>query len=125
MASGAIVLMSRENGSRVARLSLESEEVFAIIQDKGRQYKVKQGDIIEMDRKNLAEGSTINFDNILFVDGKIGEPYVAGAKVTGVIKGEWLGKKLYIQKFKRRKNYRRRTGHRQRYTRVEITAIES
>ena len=63
------------------------------------------------------------FDQVLNVAGKTGTPFVDGAAVSGVVRGDVKGTKLYVQKFKRRKNYRRRTGHRQTYTRVEITEI--
>lgn len=99
--------------------------MFAIIQDSGRQFKVNQGDVILVDRKPLSDGSEIRFDRVLYVDGKIGGPYVDGAKVTGVVKGEIKGDKLHVYKFKRRKKYRRHTGHRQAYTQVEIKAIEA
>lgn len=98
--------------------------MYAIIKESGRQYRIQQGDVILVDRKGASEGSEIQFDRILFVDGKVGLPYVDGAKVTGVVKGEVLGKKLYIQKFKRRKKYRRRVGHRQQFTKIEIKSIE-
>ena len=58
--------------------------MFAIINDRGRQYKVEQGEIIRVDRTDLSEGSKIQFDKVLFVDGKIGTPYVDGASVSGV-----------------------------------------
>lgn len=98
--------------------------MYAIIKESGRQYRIQQGDVILVDRMGASEGSEIQFDKILFVDGKVGLPYVDGAKVTGVVKGEVLGKKLYVQKFKRRKKYRRRVGHRQQFTEVEIKSIE-
>jgi len=99
--------------------------VFAIIQDSGRQFKVKQGDVILVDRKGMEHGSGIHFDRVLFVDGKIGDPCVEGAKVIGEVMEEVAGKKVHVYKFKRRKKYRRHTGHRQRYTKVEIKSIEA
>jgi len=99
--------------------------VYAIIQDSGRQYKVNQGDVILVDLKELSEGNEIQFKRVLYVDGKIGEPYVDGATVTGLVKGDTKGKKIHVHKFKRRKKYRRHTGHRQGYTKVEITSIEA
>ena len=99
--------------------------MFAIIQDSGQQFKVQQGDTILIDHKSVSQGDEILFDRVLFVDGRIGAPYVEGAKVTGVVKGQELAKKIYVQKFKRRKKYRRRTGHRQRYIRIEIKSIDA
>jgi large subunit ribosomal protein L21 len=98
--------------------------VYAIIQESGKQYKIEQGDVILVDKKNLEQGNEINFDRVLYVDGKIGTPYVEGAKVVGVVKENVLGEKIRVQKFKRRKGYRRVIGHRQRYTKVEIKTIE-
>lgn len=98
--------------------------MFAIFQDSGQQFKVKQGDVILVDLKGLDEGSEISFDKVLFVNDKVGTPYVDGAKVTGVVKEDVAGKKIRVQKFKRRKGYRRVNGHRQHYTQVEIKAIE-
>jgi len=97
--------------------------VFAIINDNDRQYMVRKGDVILLDRKNLAAGEEIRFDRVLFVDDKVGTPYVDGASVSGCIRGEIKGRKVYVEKFKRRKKYRRRCGHRQKYTQVEITEI--
>ena len=98
--------------------------MYAIIQHSGRQFKVKQGDVILLDRTETSPGEEIRFDKVLFLDGKVGAPFVDGAQVTGRVKGMALGRKIYVQKFKRRKKYRRRTGHRQQYTKVEITSIE-
>ena len=99
--------------------------MYAIFKDSGRQFKVKEGDVILIDGKELPEGEEIQFDRVLFVDGKIGLPLVDGARVTGVVRGRAMGPKIYVQKFKRRKKYRRRTGHRQRYTKIEIKSIEA
>ncbi len=99
--------------------------VYAIIQDSGKQYRVREGDKILVDRKNLGEGDTIDFNEVLFCDGKIGTPYLDGVQVTGIVRSHVKGVKIYVQKFKRRKKYRRRTGHRQKYTTVEITGIGS
>lgn len=99
--------------------------MFAIIQDSGQQFKVQQGDTILIDHKRFSQGDEILFERVLFVDGRIGSPYVEGAKVTGVVKCHELAKKIYVQKFKRRKKYRRRTGHRQRYLRIEIKSIDA
>ncbi len=103
--------------------------MFAIIADGGRQYKVEEGQELLIDlRSGANQGDSITFDRVLCVAGNgnpsIGLPTVAGASVTAeVLKSVELGEKLYIQKFRRRKNYRRRTGHRQSYTRVKINKI--
>ena len=104
-------------------------EMFAIIAHGGRQYKVEEGQELLIDLQDGAnKGDTVTFDRVLAVAGNgspsIGLPTVSGASVTAeVLTGVELGEKLYIQKFRRRKNYRRRTGHRQSYTRVKINKI--
>ena len=102
---------------------------YAIIAADGRQYKVEEGQEIQVDLRDGVEGgATITFDQVLVVsDGtniKLGKPTVAGAVVTAeVIDPLQRGEKLFIQKMRRRKNFRRRTGHRQKYTRVKISKI--
>jgi large subunit ribosomal protein L21 len=102
--------------------------MYAIIATDGKQYKVQTGDEIQVDlREDAKEGDTITFDRVLLVAGeggvKVGRPDVAGASVSGEVMGLEMGEKLTIQKYRRRKNYRRRTGHRQMYTRVRIGEI--
>jgi large subunit ribosomal protein L21 len=102
--------------------------MYAIIAADGKQYKVQEGDEIQVDlRTDVKEGDQITFDQILLVsDGtspKVGKPTVAGASVAAEVLGQEQGDKIYIQKMRRRKNYRRRTGHRQMYTRGRIGAI--
>jgi large subunit ribosomal protein L21 len=103
--------------------------MYAVIAADGRQYKVEEGQIVQIDlRDDAKDGDTITFDQILCLSGngsvKIGKPTVAGATVTAEVQqSELKGEKIYIQKFRRRKNYRRRTGHRQKYTKVKITGI--
>ncbi|MEX2174539.1 MAG: 50S ribosomal protein L21 [Pirellulaceae bacterium] len=102
--------------------------MYAIIAADGRQYKVEEGQEIDVDfREEAKEGDKVTFDKILLVSGggdvKLGQPTVEGATVTAEVLGLEMGDKVYIQKMRRRKNYRRRTGHRQMYTRVKIEAI--
>ena len=102
--------------------------MYAIIEDSGTQVKVAPGDVVELDLRDLSEGQDeVTFDRVLAVGGdgpaRLGTPYVDGATVTAKVLGEVQGEKLAIQKFKRRKGYKRRTGHRQRYLRVEVAAI--
>ena len=104
---------------------MENQTVFAIIKEGGRQFKVSEGDTILIDLKPLDEGSEVRFDKVLMVDGNVGKPFLEGACVTGKVEGEVKGKKIYVQKFRRRKNYRRRVGHRQHYTQVKIESIQS
>lgn len=102
--------------------------MYAIIEDGGRQYKVAPGDRIYVDIRDLPEGQeTIEFDRVLAVGegegARIGQPLVPGVKVVGQLGGEVKGEKLYITKFRRRKNYRRVTGHRQKHLEVTISEI--
>jgi large subunit ribosomal protein L21 len=102
--------------------------MYAIIAADGRQYKVQTGDEIQVDlREDAKEGDAVTFDNVLLVSGadgvKLGKPKVAGASVAAEVLAQEQGDKIYIQKMRRRKNFRRRTGHRQMYTRVKIGAI--
>jgi len=102
--------------------------MYAIIATDGRQYKVHPGDEIQIDlREDAKEGDQLTLDRVLLVSGeagvKVGKPLVAGASVAAEVLSQEMGDKIYIQKMRRRKNFRRRTGHRQMYTRVRIGAI--
>ena len=101
--------------------------MYAIVADGGRQYKVEEGQTLEIDYRELEEGSELTFDRVLAVsDGqnfKLGKPTVDGAKVTATVIAETKGDKIYVQKFRRRKNSKRRTGHRQKYVKVQINSI--
>ncbi len=101
--------------------------MYAIIADSGRQFRVQEGQELNVDYREAAAGDELKFENVLAVAGDsgltIGKPTVAGATVTATVVGVEPGKKVYIQKFRRRKNSRRRTGHRQLYTRVRIDKI--
>lgn len=102
--------------------------MYAIIEDGNHQYKVEEGLQLDVQRHELPEGEkTIEFGNVLLVaDGdnvRVGQPYVAGAKVTATVEAELKGDKLLTIKFRRRKNYRRKYGHRQQYFRVRIDKI--
>jgi large subunit ribosomal protein L21 len=103
--------------------------MYAIIEDQGRQYTVKEGDLLDIDLKDATEKESVVFDKVLLVrddaDTKVGTPTVGGAKVVATVVGEVKGKKIVVRKFKRRKNYRRKLGHRQRFTRVRIDSIEA
>jgi large subunit ribosomal protein L21 len=101
--------------------------MYAIIASDGRQYKVQTGDEIQVDLREVQAGDSVTFDRVLLVGGdggvKVGKPTVAGASVAAEVLGQEMGDKIYIQKMRRRKNMRRRTGHRQMYTRVRIGQI--
>ena len=103
--------------------------MYAIISDSGFQYKVQEGLVFEVQRRDLPKGAkTISFERVLMVgdlpDGaKIGQPALSGAKVTASVLGELKGDKLIVQKFARRKGYHLKKGHRQRYLRVRVDKI--
>ena len=100
--------------------------MYAIISAGNKQYRVSQGETIYIDKVNQEDGSTISFD-VLMVENngeiKVGNPTVEGATVEGKIVAQVKGEKIMIYKYKSKKNYHRRQGHRQPYTKVEITAI--
>ncbi|MBR5941945.1 MAG: 50S ribosomal protein L21 [Clostridia bacterium] len=101
--------------------------MYAIIVTGGKQYKVEKGDQIYIEKLDAAEGDEVVFDQVLFIgDGKkskIGAPTVAGATVTANVLKNGKGKKVTILKYKAKKDSRKKQGHRQPYTKVEITAI--
>lgn len=105
--------------------------MYAIIEDSGTQIKVQEGDVVDVDLRQLDDDAkTVAFAKVLMVGdetsvGTIGTPYVSGASVSADIVGEVKGEKIDVVKFKRRKGYKRKRGHRQRYLRVKITGIAS
>ena len=112
----------------VQRVIKESEVlfVFAIIETGGKQYKVQEGDIIFVEKLNVAEEETVTFDRVLAVSGDsfvAGTPTVAGATVTAKVLKNGKGKKIYVLKYKSKKNEKKKIGHRQPYTRVQIESI--
>ena len=100
---------------------------YAIISDSGKQFRVEPGQSFFVDYRKVSRGETITFDSVLAVstdDGlRVGKPLVEGATVTAKVLGPEFGDKLVVQKLRRRKNSRRKTGHRQVYTRVQIDSI--
>jgi large subunit ribosomal protein L21 len=102
--------------------------MYAIIVEDGRQYRVEKDQILDIDfRESAVENDSLVFDRVLAVNTgsglKLGRPTVEGASVQAKVISVQKGDKIYIQKFRRRKNYDRRTGHRQLYTRVKIESI--
>ena len=101
--------------------------VYAIFQAGGQQFRAEQGDSLQMPLMDADPGDKVNFDQVLLTaDGdkiSMGQPTVKGAKVQGEVVGHLKGEKIYVFKFKRRKGYRRKTGHRQQYTEVKITNL--
>ncbi|MGN0779287.1 MAG: 50S ribosomal protein L21 [Aristaeellaceae bacterium] len=102
--------------------------MYAIISAGNKQYRVSQGETIYIDKVNLEDGAAISFDALLVENNgevKVGSPVVEGAKVEGKVVAQVKGEKIKIYKYKSKKNYHRRAGHRQPYTKVEITAINA
>src|SRR5438046_664640 len=101
--------------------------MYVIFKDGGRQFKAEEGQELELDYRDLKAGEKLKFDNVLAVsDGgnlKLGAPLLKGASVTAEVVGLMQGEKLTVQKKRRRKNMKRRTGHRQMFTKVKISKI--
>jgi len=102
--------------------------MYAMIETGGKQYKVSKGDTLAVEKLDAEEGAELVFDRVLLVSTgedavTVGSPYVAGAKVTAKIVAQTKGEKVIVFKFKKRKNYRRKRGHRQLLTKVEILDI--
>ena len=102
---------------------------YAIIETGGKQYRVAVGDSLSIEKLSLDPGSDITFDRVLMVGGdgsaRVGTPLVAGATVQAQVEQQYRGPKIVVFKYKPKKRYRRRTGHRQSLTRVAITAINA
>ena len=100
--------------------------MYAIVEDSGTQIKLSTGDVLEVDLRDV-EGDAITLDKVLMIGGDgeptIGTPYVEGASVAVEVLEEFKDDKIDVIKFKRRKGYRRKTGHRQRYLRVRVGEI--
>lgn len=92
----------------------------AIIETGGKQYLVKAGDKIQVEKLAGESGATISFDKVLYHDGSVGKPYVNGAAVTGKVLKQAKGKKIHVLKYKPKSKYRRKIGARQQYTEIEI-----
>ena len=100
--------------------------MYAVIATGGKQYRVSEGDVIFIEKIDAEVDSTVSFDVLLVGnDGevKVGTPLVEGAKVEGKVLGQVRGEKIIVYKYKSKKNYHRKNGHRQPYTKVEITKI--
>ncbi|MHB1327259.1 MAG: 50S ribosomal protein L21 [Gemmatimonadales bacterium] len=102
--------------------------MYAIFKALGHQFKAQEGDTVRLPLMAAEPGSTVTFNEVLLTsDGDsitAGTPFVANAAVEAEVIGQAKGEKIYVFKFKRRKNYRRKTGHRQKYTDVRITAVK-
>lgn len=101
--------------------------MYALIETGGKQYKVEEGDILSIEKLKVDQGETVSFDKVLMISDdnsvKVGKPYVDGAVVEGEVLLHGKGKKIIVFKYKAKKNYRRKQGHRQPFTQVKITKI--
>ncbi|NLO79470.1 MAG: 50S ribosomal protein L21 [Xanthomonadaceae bacterium] len=103
--------------------------MYAVIKTGGKQYRVAEGDTLRVEKLDVEQGTTVDFDQVLMVNNggevKIGTPVVAGASVTAEVVAHGKSKKVTAVKFRRRKNYRREFGHRQQFTEIKITGISA
>lgn len=103
--------------------------MYAIVATGGKQYRVKEGEKLRVEKLNAEAGETVELDKVLLVgegeDIKVGAPYLEGAKVTAKVAANGRGDKVKIVKFKRRKHHQKQMGHRQAYTEIEITGISA
>ena len=103
--------------------------MYAIISECGRQYQVREGQQLDIDFRDVHKGDKLQFERVLAVGGdggfRLGKPTIDGASVSATVIGPQHGEKLVVQKLRRRKNSRRKTGHRQLYTRVQIDKIQA
>ena len=102
--------------------------MYAIIATGGKQYKVAEGDIINVEKLGVEAGQTVTFDTVLVAndgDVKVGNPTVSGASVSATVMGDVKGKKVIVYKYKRKTGYHNKNGHRQSYTKVKIEKINA
>ena len=100
--------------------------MYAVIETGGKQYKVSEGDEIFIEKLGVEDGATVTFDKVLAVAADaltVGAPYVAGAAVEASVVKSGKGKKIYVFKYKAKKNEKKKIGHRQAYTKIRITKI--
>ena len=102
--------------------------MFAIFVTGGKQYKVAEGDVVFVEKLGVAEGESVTFDKVLAVNGEslsVGTPYVAGATVVATVLKNGKSKKIDVIKYKAKKNEKKKIGHRQDYTKIQIEKIEA
>jgi len=95
----------------------------AVIETGGKQYYVTEGTILYVEKLDALEGSEVELDKVLMINDKVGTPYVDGAKVIGEVLKQGKNKKIIVFKYNPKKNYRKKQGHRQPYTKIEIKKI--
>ena len=103
--------------------------MFAVIETGGKQYRVNEGDVIFVEKLDVNEGDTVVFDRVLAMSigqsFEVGAPIIEGAKVTAKVLKNGKAKKIYVMKYKAKKNEKKKLGHRQPYTKVEIVSVEA
>jgi large subunit ribosomal protein L21 len=103
--------------------------MYAIIETGGKQYKVQEGDVLFIEKLNAAEGETVTFDKVLAVSKEgglvVGSPLVSGAAVSAKVERHGKGAKIIVYKYKAKKNYRKKQGHRQPYTKVVVEKVQA
>ena len=106
-----------------------SDAQYAIVETGGKQYRVKVGDVLSVEKLEGDAGTDVTFDRVLLIGGngdvKVGTPVIEGASVAATISDQYRGEKIVVFKYKPKKNYRRKTGHRQSLTRLQITEINA
>ena len=96
----------------------------AVIETGGKQYYVEEGTVLYIEKLETETGKEVVFDKVLMAGDKVGAPYVEGATVKAIVEKNGKAKKIIVYKYKSKKNYHKKQGHRQPYTKVKITAIE-
>jgi large subunit ribosomal protein L21 len=103
--------------------------MYAVFKTGGKQYRASTGDLLKVEKIEAEKGATIELDQVLMVgeggEVKVGTPFLKGGKVTATVVDQGRRGKINVIKFKRRKNYRRKMGHRQFFTQIEITGIDA
>ena len=100
--------------------------MYALVEFKGKQYKAEKGALLQVDKVDAEVGASVDIDSVLLVSGEtvsVGAPYVKGVKVTAVVENHGKGDKIIIFKYMPKKDYRRKTGHRQQYSFIRIQDI--
>lgn len=97
----------------------------AVIETGGKQYLVEEGSVIFVEKLDTEAGKTVTFDKVLMVNDEVGMPYVTGAKVEGEVVKHGKEKKIIVYHYRQKKKFRKRQGHRQPYTKVEIKSIKT
>jgi large subunit ribosomal protein L21 len=101
--------------------------MYAVVEVNGKQYHAEKGDILKVDRFDAEKGASVSLDKVLLVSGdsiKVGSPYVAGAAVKATVQEEIKGEKIVVFKYKPKKDYRRKNGHRELYTLLKVEDIQ-